>query len=108
FAAFEWWKLAPAPELIRNQPGEFTRRTVLARVLSRDFAVAYLPDNEWVEIDLSTFSAPVAARWFDPVHGRFAPTRGIARNEGTHRFAPPAKGEWVLVLEPQVPTGQNP
>jgi hypothetical protein len=30
-AALEWWRLEPAPEMIRNQPADLTRRMVLAK-----------------------------------------------------------------------------
>jgi len=98
-AAIEWWRLEPGPELIRNQPEPWTRRMVLARLRGRDYAVAYLPDNEAIEADLSTFRVPLAVRWFDPVRGHFHPTRGSVNTPGVHRIAPPAKGEWVLTLE---------
>ncbi|MEQ2005298.1 MAG: DUF4038 domain-containing protein [Limisphaerales bacterium] len=107
-AAIEWWRLEPASGLIRNQPEVWTRRMVLARLQGRDYVVAYLPDNEWIEVDLSTFSASLAARWFDPVRGHFAPIGGRIKNEGVHRFTPPAKGEWVLALEPHGPPGRIP
>jgi len=97
-AAIEWWRLEPAPELIRNQPEPWTHRMILARSPARDSAVAYLPDNEAIEVDLSGFAAPLAVRWFDPVHGRFTPERGSVDRRGVHRLAPPAKGEWVLAL----------
>lgn len=98
-AAIEWWKLKPAHELVGNQPDDITRRMVLAKVAGRDFAVAYLPDNDAIEVNLSAFSAPVAARWFDPVGGRSSPMTTRVPNEGERRFAPPAKGDWVLVIE---------
>jgi hypothetical protein len=50
-ATIEWWKFEPAHELIRNQPEEVTRRMVLARIPGRDFAVAYLPDNDQIEVE---------------------------------------------------------
>jgi len=68
-AAIEWWKLEPAHELVRRQPDDVTQRMVLAKVAGRDFAVAYLPDNAAIEVNLPAFSAPLAARWFDPVRG---------------------------------------
>jgi len=98
-ATIEWWKLEPAHELIRDQPDEVTRRMVLARLPGRDFAVAYLPDNDEIEVNLSAFSAPVVARWFDPVRGRSFPVTGHMPNQGQRRFVPPAKGDWVLVIE---------
>lgn len=97
--AIEWWRLEPMHDLIRNQPDDVTRRMVLAKVATRDVAVAYLPDNDAIEIDLSAFSAPLTARWFDPVHGRNAPTDVPVKNGNACRFVPPAKGEWVLLLK---------
>lgn len=99
FAAIEWWRLEPAHDLIRHQPAEATRRMVLARVPGRDFAVAYLPDNDAIEVDTAAFSAPVAARWLDPVHGTTTSRGPRVANAGVQRFVPPVPGEWVLILE---------
>lgn len=100
-AEVEWWKLESAHDLIVNQPDDVTRRMVLAKVAGQDLAIAYLPDNNAIEVNLSAFSAPVAAHWFDPVRGRTTPATGVVPNQGTRRFTPPAKGDWVLVI------GQN-
>ena len=99
-AAIEWWRLEPAPALIRNQPDDIMRRMVLAKSASGDFAVAYLPDDDRIEIDVSAFPAPLAARWFDPVHGSYSPIAGPIDNKDTCRLSPPAKGDWVLLLQP--------
>jgi hypothetical protein len=99
-AAIEWWQLEPAHELIRNQPREITRRRVLARSPRRDFAVAYLPDNEPIDVDVAAFSAPLTSRWFDPVRGRNIPGARTVPNQGVQRSTPPGPGDWVLVLEP--------
>ena len=99
-AGIEWWKLEPAHELIRNQPDDVIRRMVLAKVAEHNIAVAYLPDNDVIEVNMSTFSAPLSARWFDPVGGHSSPLAGVVPNQGTQRFQPPAKGDWVLVIEP--------
>ncbi|MEK7674505.1 MAG: DUF4038 domain-containing protein [Verrucomicrobiota bacterium] len=72
-AAVEWWRLEPAHELIRNQTNDVTRRMVLAKTAASDLAVAYLPDNEAIEVDLSVFPALLTARWFDPVSGPATP-----------------------------------
>jgi hypothetical protein len=72
---------------------------VLARLPGRDFAVAYLPGNDSIEVDVSKFSAPLTARWFNPVSGDYTPVPGSIPNQGVHRFTPPSEGEWVLVLE---------
>ena len=81
---------------------------VLARIPARDQAVAYLPDNEWIDVDLSAFSGPLSVRWFDPVLGRYDPVQGIAASQGVERLTPPVKGEWVLVLGLQIPSGRKP
>jgi hypothetical protein len=96
--SIEWWRLEPAHELVRNQPGDIIRRMVLAKSAPGDLAVAYLPDNEAIEVDMAQFPASMNARWFDPVSGRYTPVGGSIVNQGIHRFAPQAKGDWVLRL----------
>jgi len=39
------------------------------------------------------------ASWFNPVDGRYTSITGRIENRGTHRFTPPAKGDWVLLLQ---------
>jgi len=97
-AAIEWWRLEPAHELVRNQPNDVTRRMVLAKSATDDLAVAYLPDSEAIEVDMSVFAAPLTAHWFDPVSGRYTSLTGSVENKATYRFVPPAKGDWVLLL----------
>jgi len=98
-AGIEWWRLEPAHELVRNQPEDVTRRMVLARSAAGDLAVAYLPDNEAIEVDLSGFPAPLRGQWFEPVQGTYTAIAGVVRNGGTERFARPAEGDWVLLLQ---------
>ena len=98
-AGIEWWRLEPAHALIRNQPDDVMRRMVLAKTAAGDLAVAYLPGNEAIELDLSGFPAPLQARWFDPVNARYRNVSGRIENAGRHRFVRPAKGDWVLWLQ---------
>jgi len=98
-AAIEWWRLEPVHDLIRNQPEDVTRRMVLAKSAAGDVAAAYLPNNDAIEIDVSVFPAPLTASWFNPVDGRYTSITGPIENRGTHRFTPPAKGDWVLLLQ---------
>jgi len=58
------------------------RRMVLAKTAAGDLAVAYLPDNEAIEIDVSAFPAPLGGRWFDPVHGRYTGIAAAYREPG--------------------------
>jgi len=98
-AALEWWRLEPAHELIRNQPADVTRRMVLAKAAAGDLAVAYLPNNEAIEIDVSAFPTPVRGRWFDPARGGYTEIAHHVENQGTSRLSPPAPGDWVLLLQ---------
>jgi hypothetical protein len=98
-SAIDWWRLEPAHELVRNQPDDITRRLVLAKTAAGDLAVAYLPDNEAIEVDLSPFPVPLAARWFDPVRGRHTPIPAIIENRDARRFVPPGNGDCVLLLQ---------
>lgn len=106
FAAIAWWKLEPAHDLIRNQPRDVMRRMVMARSAAGDLAVAYLPDNDAMEIDLSSLGGPLVGRWFDPVKGRYTPIVGDA--QATRRFLRPSPGDWVLLLQAKAtPSGES-
>ena len=98
-STIEWWRLEPAHELIRNQSSEVTRRMVLAKTAKGDLAVAYLPDNEAIEVDTSGLLHPLTARWFDPVHGRYIAIDGRVEKPSRHRFTPPSQQDWVLLLQ---------
>lgn len=98
-AHIEWWLLEPAHHLIRNQPEQAVRRMALARTAAGDLAVAYLPDNDFLELDMAAFPSTLTARWFDPVTGRYTPVAGAVDSAGTRRFARPAQGDWVLLFE---------
>lgn len=49
--------------------------------------------------DVATFPAPLQARWFDPVHGRYTPIKDPVHNKSATRLSPPDKGDWVLLLQ---------
>ena len=53
FAGSEWWRLEPAPELIRGQPEDPIARAALAKSAAGDLAVAYLPRGGGIRVDLS-------------------------------------------------------
>jgi len=101
--AIEWWRLEPVPEIIRDQPSAASRRMVLAALPGRDYAAAYLPDNEVIELDLTSFPVPLTVRWFDPVRGRFDAAQSKVGTAGVTRLAPPARGEWILTLKGPLP-----
>ena len=69
FAGIEWWRLEPAPELVKNQASEQPRKMVASRSPAGDLLVAYLPDNAEIVLDLNAMSADLVGRWFNPITG---------------------------------------
>lgn len=92
-AGIAWWKLVPAPELIRNQGKDPLRQMVASRTADGKLLVAYLPDNAAVTLDLSGFgSASWTGNWFNPLSGKSQPAEGRAAPEGGTTLQKPT--EW--------------
>jgi len=72
FASIEWWKLIPAHELIKNQPEDETLKMAVARNTNSDMILAYfLPDNNFITLDMRNFSGEFKVRWYNPKTGKF-------------------------------------
>ena len=106
FESVDWHTLEPRPQAIRNQPGndvaDFQQKTMAFAVDAQGRrGVAYLPAGGRIELDVSVFSGPVNARWFDPVGDKWHDVAGAVANTGAHTFAPPQalSDDAVLVLE---------
>lgn len=97
FGGMEWWRLQPCRELVRDQPKDVTRRIVMARTAKGDLAVAYLPDNPSIQIDMKPFPTPMPARWHDPRTGARRDGETIP-NLGGHTLARPAGWEDALLV----------
>jgi hypothetical protein len=75
--------------------------------------MAYLPSPRTVTVDMSQLRAPATARWYDPSRGTYTAIKGAPlKNAGEQKFTPPSKngagdGDWVLVLETEVPPAAN-
>lgn len=98
FRSLEWWQLESAPELILNQAEVAWERMVLAKSVRGDFALAYLPDNETIEVDMGNFPASMNARWYSPTLGEYTGDVSGVPNMGSHLFTRPGEGDWVLLL----------
>jgi len=76
-----------------------------ARTPDGALVMAYMPTSRTMTVDMSTFAAPVSARWYDPSNGMFSAIAGSPfDNAGTRDFTPTGPnsdgdGDWVLVLE---------
>jgi len=102
-SGIEWWRLTPAHDLIRNQPSAWARRMVLARSAAGDLAVAYLPDNDEIRLDLSGFPTPMKGQWYDPRSGKYTDLQERLDHVGVAAIRRPGSGDWVLTLSPASP-----
>ena len=117
FAPRRWYELVPdqAHAVVTDgygKPaslgtGSITTDTYVTAARTSDGAlvIAYMPTIRMISVDMSTLSAGVKARWYDPTIGKFIDVSGSPfPNTGTRVFKPPSKnhdgdGDWVLVLE---------
>jgi hypothetical protein len=102
FDGIEWWRLAPHDgSLIRNPSPHDRNKMLLAMSATGDLAVAYLPDNETIEIDMGAFMPLMKARWYRPTHGTFQDNQpSTVESRASVAFARPEDWEdAVLLLE---------
>ncbi len=93
-----WNQLSPTSSI-------FTGATSAATTPSGNCALAYAAKGQTLIANLGKFTAPVAARWFDPTRGVLSDIQGTPfSNNDSREFSPPGKNadgdaDWVLVLE---------
>jgi hypothetical protein len=81
-----------------------------AAINSGTLGMAYCPQAATLTVNLTRFSAPVTARWYDPTVGTYRSIRGSPfPNAGSHQFTTPGTNrqgdaDWVLVLETRAKT----
>ncbi len=67
-------------------------------------SASYTPRSATLTVDLSKFSGPVTARWYDPTSGSYSTISGSPfTNSGTQSFSSPGNNfagdsDWVLLL----------
>lgn len=93
FAGIEWWRLEPAPELVKNQAAEAPLKMAASRSPNGDLLVAYLPDNAEIVLDLTTAPANLVGRWFNPVNGRSVALAGPVSPQSAATLRRPA--DWT-------------
>jgi hypothetical protein len=71
FKSIEWWRLVPAPELIQNQAEDETLKMAVSKSADGNLILAYLPDNNFITLDLKDFSGEFREKWFNPKTGKF-------------------------------------
>ena len=103
FRGLDWWRLEPRHDLILNQANEPTKRMVLAKSATGDLAVAYLPDNPAITIEMSSFPPAISWRWFNPATGDALAGQGSTDRAGQKTFERPAGWEDALLALRQAP-----
>lgn len=88
----------PDQSLILSDRGTGPDHARATRADDYSFAFVYLPTGRPVHLDLSGFSSPLEAAWFDPRTGEKQPSVDASRPT----FAPPTSGpgqDWILILD---------
>jgi hypothetical protein len=103
FESLRWYDLVPltGDRLIRTGRGAWATVDYVcaAMDLDRSMLVAYLPTARTLQIDLARLRGKsVTATWIDPQTGK-RQKAGSFRTQGRVNLAPPASGDWVLLIE---------
>ncbi len=97
FSRVNWWDLVPTPERIAN-PASGAQTMALASTPDGQLAMAYLPDNAMIQINLDGFASTLRVTWINPSTGERT-DGGTVAGSGTHTFTRPRAGDWVLLLQ---------
>jgi uncharacterized repeat protein (TIGR01451 family) len=109
FEPRRWSALVPdqTHAVVTNGLGTFGTDDYVTAASTPDgtLAIAYVPSSRTLTVDMTKFSGPVTARWYDPSNGTFTPMPGSPfTNAGSVQLATPGTNaggddDWVLVLE---------
>lgn len=107
-----WWNLIPDSSNTVATSGFGTLGTsnyvTTARAPDGTSAISYLPTTGGITFDMTKFSAPVFARWYDPTNGASQMIGGSPfANTSTRTFTPTGNNhdgdaDWVLLLDAAV------
>lgn len=98
FREMEWWKLVPANELLKEQPGRdaLPRWQAVLATGDRNTILVYVPIQDKVklrDIDATRYSA----RWFDTVNNSYLKASIIRDNDGIEAQVP-FDSDAILIL----------
>jgi hypothetical protein len=110
FVSRDWTTLVPDYDhtFITAGYGTLSMNTldyVGAAINNGTLGMAYCPKAVTITVNMSKFSGPVTARWYDPTNGDYRSIKGSPfSNKGSRQFTTPGtnsagSGDWVLVLE---------
>ncbi len=96
FESLRWWELQPAPELVKDQPGnqDPSRFIAAAQETDRTTIVYYLPKGGVIDGAASAETSGLRARWFNPRTGE-----GSDPQPANQKLKSPDEQDWLLILE---------
>ncbi|MHC4533165.1 MAG: apiosidase-like domain-containing protein [Planctomycetota bacterium] len=99
FKSIKWWKLAPAQEIIIDQPGakDASKFIAAAKSIEGDIAVVYLPEGGSVTVKTDSLDKTANARWYHPRTGGWLNAGKIEQSPQT--FKAVDKNDWILLIE---------
>ncbi|MFC1633535.1 DUF4038 domain-containing protein [Planctomycetota bacterium] len=99
FKSIEWWRLAPAPDVLTEQPGKKDASKFIAAAKSEngDLLVVYLPEGGPVTLKTDSLKKNLSARWYHPRTGGWLDVGKVEKPRQTFKTAD--KNDWVLLIE---------
>jgi hypothetical protein len=99
FGSRDFWRLQPIPQTVAPPSGTnlLRRPIVAASTESRDWLVAYAPDERAVNLAHRFLPARTGAAWFNPRTAATVPANAV-NGTTSYNFVPPGPGDWLLVL----------
>jgi hypothetical protein len=115
FGSVAWWNLVPdqTHQVVTAGYGTYNSANTnlttatycpTSWITSGSLALTYCPNVSTLTVDLTKFSGPVTAQWYDPSNGTYTAISGSPfPKSGTQNFTTPGKNhggdpDWVLVL----------
>ena len=98
FRTIDWWKLYPANQLLKEQPGlvDYTRYQMVLATPDRSLILVYIPAPDVIQ--LSTINTKhYSARWFDTVNNKYVKEK-IDPNNRELVLRSPVQSDAVLIL----------
>jgi hypothetical protein len=109
FNSIQWWTLVGNADTTSTfvTAGRSSNENYVAAAFTSVLGVAYIPAGGEITVDMSEFSGPLLARWFDPTSGAYTVIGGTDTtpysNSGSRNFDPGTNAagdtDMVLILE---------
>jgi hypothetical protein len=99
FKSIEWWRLAPAPDVLTEQPGKKDASKFIAAAKSDagDLLVVYLPEGGSVTLKTDSLKFGLTARWYHPRTGGWLDIGKVEKPKQTFKTAD--QNDWVLLID---------